>query len=274
MNVRNYIYNQFHLNFVTTCRHSSAMLTATTHWSNPEAIHPSHQEVSSLTNLKRIENQDQHSAKLLAMKHHGDYCNKTLRSHTQCKYNGESGSEPLMEAKDDMLSSLETAEKFSGAAVRRLFSLKQLLYRPEYERGVRSSGVALPAETRRGTGVMNPVPFPFEWWLLILLLKLFVFLGLGLDPKINSFSLSNKLCSFFWSCNKELVSNYMCKSSCGCSAKGGILIFTRERLLSSSLCALLSFCSSKMATKRTFTHKFNIPLPYRTELPNWIHRSG
>jgi hypothetical protein len=29
-----------------------------------------------------------------------------------------------MEAKDDMLSSLETAEKFSGAAVRRLFSLK------------------------------------------------------------------------------------------------------------------------------------------------------
>lgn len=118
-----------------------------------------------------------------------------------------------------MLSSLETAEKFSGVAVRRLLSLKQLLYRPEYERGVRSSGVALPAETRRGTGVMNPVPFPFEWWLLVLLLKLFVFLGLGLDPKINSFSLSNKLCSFFWSCNKGSVSNYMCRSSCGCNDK-------------------------------------------------------
>ena len=237
MNVRNYIYNQFHLNFVTTCRHSSAMLIATTHWSNLDAIHPSHQEVSSLTNLKPIENQDQHSAKLLAMKHHGDHCNKTLRSHTQCKYNGESGSEPLMEAKDDMLSSLETAEKFSGAAVRRLFSLKQLLYRPEYERGVRSSGVALPAETRRGTGVMNPVPFPFEWWLLILLLKLFVFLGLGLDPKINSFSLSNKLCSFFWSCNKELVSNYMCKSSCGCSGKRrDINFYPRASLVFLPLC--------------------------------------
>lgn len=166
-----------------------------------------------------------------------------------------------MDAKDDMLSSLEPTKKFSGA-VRRLFSLKQLLYRPEYERGVRSSGVALPAETRRGTGVMNPAPFPFGWWLLVLLLKLLVFLGLGLDPKINSFSLSNKLCSFFWSCNEDLISNYRFKGSfleVAVPKRVQVLIYTRQRLLSSSLCALLSFCSSKMATKRTFTCKFNIP---------------
>jgi hypothetical protein len=118
---------------------------------------------------------------------------------------------------------------------------------------------------------MNPLPFPFEWWLPVLLLKLFVFLGLGLDPKINSFSLSNKLCSFFWSCNKGLVSNYSAGALVVAMTKGRILIFTRQRLLASSLCALLSFCSSKMATKRTFTHKFNIHLLYGTKLLNLIH---
>ena len=44
--------------------------------------------------------------------------------HTQCNTNGESGSEPLMEAKDDMLSSFEAVKNLSGAIVILLFSLK------------------------------------------------------------------------------------------------------------------------------------------------------
>lgn len=62
-----------------------------------------------------------------------------------------------MEAKEDEVSSFDIATKFSGAVDNLLVSLKNPFWRPpEYERGVRSSGVALPRETRRGAGVIDP----------------------------------------------------------------------------------------------------------------------
>ncbi|RWW49220.1 hypothetical protein BHE74_00044648, partial [Ensete ventricosum] len=70
---------------------------------------------------------------------------------------GDSGSEPLTDVSVDMESSFGMATKFNGVVDNRLVSLKYPLWRPEeYERGVRSSGVALPADSRRGAGVMNP----------------------------------------------------------------------------------------------------------------------
>jgi hypothetical protein len=78
-----------------------------------------------------------------------------------------------------MVSSFDIATKFSGAVDNLLISLKYPFWRPEYDLGVRSSGVPLPTELRRGVGVMDPFPFaryPFGF------LKLLLFLGLGLDP--------------------------------------------------------------------------------------------
>lgn len=74
---------------------------------------------------------------------------------------GDPGSEPLIDANEDVTSSLGIATKFKGAVDNRLISLKYPLCWPEYDRGVRSSGVALPTETRRDVGVIKPFPFPF-----------------------------------------------------------------------------------------------------------------
>lgn len=71
---------------------------------------------------------------------------------------GEPSSEPQIDAYD-IVSSFDMATKFSGAVDNLLISLKYPFWRPEYERGVRSSGVAPPTEFRRGVGVMDPFPF-------------------------------------------------------------------------------------------------------------------
>lgn len=155
-----------------------------------------------------------------------------------------------MEAKEEDVSSLDRLPKFRGAADSRLASLKNPLWRPEYERGVRSSGVALPRETRCGDGVMNPFPFPFAWYPLTFPLKLLVLLGLGFDPYIVSFSLRRRSCSFFLSWN-----NRKCNSKNTEIARVGQLVAiedTRYRFLSSSCCCLVSLYSSKIDTKRTW----------------------
>jgi hypothetical protein len=99
----------------------------------------------------------------------------------------------------------ESSPKFRWEVDRRLTSPKYLLW-PEYDLGVKSSGVALPRDNRRGVGVLSPLVFPFGRYPFAFLLKLLVFLGLGLDPKIASFSASRMLSSFFWSCKNVKVS--------------------------------------------------------------------
>lgn len=115
---------------------------------------------------------------------------------------GDSGSEPLTDVSVDMESSFGMATKFNGVADSRLVSLKYPLWRPEeYERGVRSSGVAPPADSRRGAGVMNP----FTWYPLGFLPRLLLLLATDLAPNDASFSVSSRECSFFWSCNKNCL---------------------------------------------------------------------
>lgn len=99
----------------------------------------------------------------------------------------------------------ESSPKFRWEVDRRLTSPKYLLW-PEYDLGVKSSGVALPRDNRRGVGVLSPLVFPFGRYPFAFLLKLLVFLGLGLDPKIASFSASRMLSIFFWSCKNVKVS--------------------------------------------------------------------
>jgi hypothetical protein len=77
--------------------------------------------LSSLTRNAAFGNQDYQNLKRSTVTF-SKMSNRTMGS--QCKTKGESGSEPLMEAKDDILSSFETVEKFSGAAASLLFSLK------------------------------------------------------------------------------------------------------------------------------------------------------
>jgi len=99
---------------------------------------------------------------------------------------GVSGSEP----------DSESSPKFKWEVDRRLKSPKYLLW-PEYDLGVKSSGVALPRDDRRGVGVLSPLVFPFGRYPFVFLLKVLVLFGLGLDPKIASFSASRMLSSFF-----------------------------------------------------------------------------
>jgi hypothetical protein len=94
----------------------------------------------------------------------------------------------------------ESSPKFKWEVDRRLKSPKYLLW-PEYDLGVKSSGVALPRDDRRGVGVLSPLAFPFGRYPFAFLFKLFVLFGLGLEPKIASFSASRMLSNFFWSCN-------------------------------------------------------------------------
>lgn len=75
-------------------------------------------------------------------------------------WGGDPGSEPQTEEKD-IISSFPMATKFSGAVDSLLISLKCPFWRPEYERGVMSSGVAHPTEFLRGVGVIDP--FPLAW---------------------------------------------------------------------------------------------------------------
>lgn len=109
-----------------------------------------------------------------------------------CSSNRDSGSEPLMDVNVDS----ESSPKFKWEVDRRLKSPKYLLW-PEYDLGVKSSGVALPRDDRRGVGVLSPLVFPFGRYPFVFLLKLLVLFGLGLDPKIASFSASRMLSSFF-----------------------------------------------------------------------------
>lgn len=102
-----------------------------------------------------------------------------------------------MDVSVDMESSLGRAAKFNGAIDNLLVSLKYPFSRAEYERGVRSSGVPLPTDIRRGAGVMNPFPFAY------FLFKLLLLFGTDFEPNIASFSESSKACSFFWSYNNE-----------------------------------------------------------------------
>lgn len=92
----------------------------------------------------------------------------------------------------------ESSPKFKWEVDSRLESPKYLLC-PEYDLGVKSSGVALPRDDRRGVGVLSPLAFPFGRYPFVFLFKLLVLLGLGLEPKIASFSASSMLSNFFWS---------------------------------------------------------------------------
>jgi len=86
----------------------------------------------------------------------------------------------------------ESSPKFKWEVDRRLKSPKY-----EYDLVVKSSGVALPRDDRRGVGVLIPLVFPFGRYPFVFLLKVLVLFGLGLDPKIASFSASRMLSSFF-----------------------------------------------------------------------------
>lgn len=107
---------------------------------------------------------------------------------------GDSGSEPLIDVNVDS----ESSPKFNWLVDSRLVSPKYLLW-PEYDLGVKSSGVALPRDDRRGVGVLSPLLGPFGRYPFVFLLKLLVLFGLALEPKIACFSASRMLSSFFWS---------------------------------------------------------------------------
>jgi uncharacterized membrane protein len=70
----------------------------------------------------------------------------TIKPHhdTRLRCNGDSGSDPLTEVKVEIESSLGIETKFKGAVDSLRISLLKLLYRPEWDRGVSSSGVAPP----------------------------------------------------------------------------------------------------------------------------------
>ena len=121
-------------------------------------------------------------------------------SHLQTR-GGDPRSEPLMEAKEEDVSSLDMATNLSGAGENLLFSRKKEFWRPEYERGVKSSGVALPRELRRGAGVIDPFryPFPRRFPFADLLFMLPTRFGLPFNLLFDSFSAIRSPTSFFCS---------------------------------------------------------------------------
>lgn len=168
-----------------------------------------------------------------------------------CSSNRDSCSEPLMDVNVDS----ESSPKFKWEVDRRLKSPKY-----EYDLVVKSSGVALPRDDRRGVGVLIPLVFPFGRYPFVFLLKVLVLFGLGLDPKIASFSASRMLSSFFWSCKNakvnlkgpiiwELFSIIKCDWVSTC---------TRYRRFSSSFCCRLSLYSSRTDIRRPYQKHMKI----------------
>ena len=159
-----------------------------------------------------------------------------------------SGSEPLMDVNVDS----ESSPKFRWDVDSRLKSPKYLLW-PEYDLGVKSSGVALPRDDRLGVGVMSPLVFPFGRYPFVFLFKLLVLFGVGFEPKIASFSASRMLSNFFWSCKNSKLSKKSCQLRIVFNQGGCFVsIYTRYRHFSSSFCCRLSLYSSRTDIRRPY----------------------
>lgn len=162
---------------------------------------------------------------------------------------GDSGSEPLIDVNVDS----ESSPKFNWLVDSRLKSPKYLLW-PEYDLGVKSSGVALPSDDRRGVGVLSPLLVTFGRYPFIFLFKLPVLFGLALEPKIACFSASRMLSSFFWSYKNATarLKSHIIEVLFSMNRGAWVSNYTRYRRFSSSFCSLLCLYSSRTDIRRPY----------------------